>query len=208
MASSNDSHQIHFRFQTLEIIILDPNFAKLHIQKSPKNTHTILTALNDEDDTMVVTPYPVRSLLLEQSCSEVECCYLDYHSYFIVGSTNGLVCLAVGKSLEDRKYELFIKFWNPSLRLRSRKAPSMNIELYGTSRLGFGYDDLNDTYKSLDYYWKIYTQKKNHFCDSSINLGLGAALCEASTVVLLFMIALLALKFKFPSHVAQYLIHH
>ncbi|KEH29483.1 F-box protein interaction domain protein [Medicago truncatula] len=141
-------------------LILDPNFAKLHLQKSPKNTHMILTALDDEDDTWVVTPYPVRSLLLEQSSfSDEECCCFDYHSYFIVGSTNGLVCLAVEKSLENRKYELFIKFWNPSLRLRSKKAPSLNIGLYGTARLGFGYDDLNDTYKAVAVFWDHTTHK-------------------------------------------------
>jgi len=38
--------------------------------------------------------------------------------------------------------------------------------------------------QSLDYYCKIYTQKKNRVCDSSINLGLGGSLCEAFTVVL------------------------
>jgi hypothetical protein len=143
--------QILIRFTSVskhwKSLILDPNFAKLHHQKSPKNTHTILTAL-DEYDTWDVTSYPVRRLLLGYSSSEEEeCCCFDYHSYFIVGSTNGLVCLAVEKSPEDRNRELFIKFWNPSLRLRSKKAPSLNIGLYGQARLGFGYNDLNDTYK-------------------------------------------------------------
>jgi len=144
----------------LKSLILDPNFAKLHLQKSPKNTHTILTALDHQYDTWVVTPYPVRSLLLEQfSFSEDECCCFDYHSYFIVGSINGLVCLDVEKSPQDRKEEIFIKFWNPILRLRSKKTLNLNIGLYGQTRVGFDYDYLNDIYKVVIVFWDRTTHK-------------------------------------------------
>jgi len=55
-------------------IISDPKFAKLHLQRSPKNPHTLLTLrdVDDEDEVIwVVAPYLVRHLI-EHPSSVVE----------------------------------------------------------------------------------------------------------------------------------------
>lgn len=73
-------------------------------------------------------------------------CDIDYpsqqhdESIWVVGSVNGLVCLAI----EER--DLFL--WNPSLK-KSKPLPSSNIRLKdgGYVIYGFGYDESTDDYK-------------------------------------------------------------
>jgi hypothetical protein len=136
-------------------LIFDPSFAKLHLQKSPKNKHVLLTlheTVNDVDY-WVVTPYSVRHLL-EHSTSTInedECRRFNNCSYTALGSTNGLVCLMNGNLKQDGIREFWFQFWNPTLRLRSKKSPTLtvmtNVELFAPVHYGFGYDDSTDTFK-------------------------------------------------------------
>lgn len=128
-------------------LISNTTFAKLHLQRSPKHTHTLLTSskkvyLNGyKDYYRVLTPYKVRPLLEHPSSILIkdECRRFNTRSDPI-GSANGLVCM-----ISDKYREFWVLFWNPTLRLTSKNSPSLIIP--DVPHLGFGYDDSNDTYK-------------------------------------------------------------
>jgi len=65
--------------------------------------------------------------------------------YTIFGSCNGLLCLF------DR-YDGCVRLWNPSIRLKSKKSPTLDYCEYNKCWIacrGFGYDHVNDKYKVL-----------------------------------------------------------
>jgi hypothetical protein len=81
-------------------LIFDPEFIKLHLQRSPKHAHVLLT-LHDAveieeswEEIRVLTPCSVRHLLQHPPYigNEDECRRFN-ESYYTIGSTNGLVCL-------------------------------------------------------------------------------------------------------------------
>ncbi|KEH38778.1 F-box and associated interaction domain protein, putative [Medicago truncatula] len=132
-------------------IISDPKFAKLHLQRSPKNPHTLLTLRDvddDDEEIWVVAPYIVRHLIEHPSSvvEEDECRrFNDNNDYYTIGSINGL-------------------FWNPTLRLRSKDSPNLSIMppkkvKLDQVNLGFGYDDFTYTYKVVVVFWDCTTQK-------------------------------------------------
>ncbi|MCH90809.1 F-box/kelch-repeat protein [Trifolium medium] len=136
-------------------LIFDPSFSRLHLQRSPKNTHVLLTlreSVNDVDS-WVVTPYSVRHLFEHpaSAVNEDECRRFKNNTYDAVGSTNGLVCLMDDNSQQDGVREIWFRFWNPTLRLRSKKSPTLivmpNVDLSAQVHCGFGYDDSTDTFK-------------------------------------------------------------
>jgi len=136
-------------------IISDPKFAKLHLQRAPKNPHTLLTLrdvdYDDDEEIWVVAPYLVRHLIEHPSSvvKEDECRHFnDNNDYYTIGSINGLVCL-ISKKEQDGNKEICTQFWNPTLRLRSKDSPNLSImppndEMMDHVNLGFGYDDFND----------------------------------------------------------------
>ncbi|XP_058739626.1 F-box/kelch-repeat protein At3g23880-like [Vicia villosa] len=148
-------------------LIFDPRFAKLHLERSPKHTHTLLTILDNVNGTWVVSLIHSVRRLLEHPSSNVNedvSCRFKNQSYHAIGSTNGLVCLIGDKSDDDgNREEIFIQFWNPTLRLRSKKSPTLcntssDFNLYSV-HLGFGYDDLGDKYKVVAVFWDHTVQK-------------------------------------------------
>ncbi|XP_019419487.1 PREDICTED: F-box/kelch-repeat protein At3g23880-like [Lupinus angustifolius] len=71
--------------------------------------------------------------------------------FFNSGSCNGLVCFRKRHFVDDEVIGFQVRFWNPALRLRSKKSPSLHLNWsdyeYGPARYGFGYDNSSDTYK-------------------------------------------------------------
>ncbi|RHN75148.1 putative F-box domain-containing protein [Medicago truncatula] len=92
-------------------IISDPKFAKLHLQRSPKNPHTLLTLRDvddDDEEIWVVAPYIVRHLIEHPSSvvEEDECRrFNDNNDYYTIGSINGLVCLISKKEKKTWKHK-------------------------------------------------------------------------------------------------------
>jgi len=135
-------------------LISNKRFAKLHLQRSPKPTHTLLTSSKQfylhgsRVYYWVLIPYSVRpllehpsSILIEDECRRFKWNY----NPFLIGSTNGLVCMIGDRSFKDKYQEFWVQFWNPTLRLTSKNSPSLIIP--ADPNIGFGYDALNDTYK-------------------------------------------------------------
>lgn len=134
-------------------LIFDPRFAKLHLERSPKHTHTLLTLIDgvEESETWVVGPQSVRRLLeypASTVVNEDNCYRFTDSKFFAIGSANGLVCLIGDKSIQRENRQVYSWLWNPSLRLTSGNSPTlsfMNPNLW--VHLGFGYDHSGDTYK-------------------------------------------------------------
>lgn len=142
-------------------IISDPKFAKLHLQRSPKNPHTLLTLRDvddDDEEIWVVAPYIVRHSIEHPSSvvEEDECRrFNDNNDYYTIGFINGLVCLISKKEKKHGNTEICTQFWNPTLRLRSKDSPNLSIMppkkvKLDQVNLGFGYDDFTYTYKVKD----------------------------------------------------------
>jgi hypothetical protein len=142
-------------------LISDPEFTKLHLQRLPKNSHTLISL--EENNTWVITPHSVRHLLENpSSITEEEDASRRFNmngnyfwNFFVsIGSANGLVCLINEKSQKGGNKEICTQFWNPTLRLRSQDSPNLTImppppndNMLSNVHFGFGYDDSSDTYK-------------------------------------------------------------
>ncbi|MCD7453244.1 hypothetical protein HAX54_020284 [Datura stramonium] len=125
-------------------LISGPEFVKTHLSISANNKdythHRLVSAYNSQLNLKNCSIYS----LLNNSVTEEY--FLDYpmnnarENVWVVGSVNGLICLAIGST------DLFI--WNPSIR-KFKKFPNSRLRLM---RLywyvfGFGYDEVHDDYK-------------------------------------------------------------
>ncbi|PHU21759.1 hypothetical protein BC332_06866 [Capsicum chinense] len=136
-------------------LISSPEFVKNHLLLSTTNKdynhHGILLKFASKNE-HGVKDCSLRDVLYHPETGALV--DLDYpgknrHDHpFLVGSVNGLVCLAFGL------YDLFI--WNPSIRkhMKLRNYELNLIMIYswesespGNFKSGFGYDELQDDYK-------------------------------------------------------------
>ncbi|XP_004491717.1 F-box/kelch-repeat protein At3g23880-like [Cicer arietinum] len=126
-------------------IVSNPSFAKLHLQRSPRNTHLMIYTI---DCSAVL--FPLSSLpenLLTAIPKYPRYPFLDMCCSDLVGSCNGLICL-VGYS---RPYE-WLRFWNPATNSLS---DILGYSYGYRNRLTFGYDSSTDTYKVVSLSGKI-----------------------------------------------------
>ncbi|XP_058739567.1 F-box/kelch-repeat protein At3g23880-like [Vicia villosa] len=145
-------------------LISDTVFAKLHLQRSPKNTHFLLTpewCMPDEDSDCCVVPFTLTDLiespLLITGNYRLRGITVSYdpQSHYrlrnmdcwtIVGSCNGLLCLLGGSwATENKKF--WLRFWNPATRTLSEKLGYLT-EFW---RLAFGYDVSANSYKVVAF---------------------------------------------------------
>lgn len=154
-------------------LISKRNFIKLHLERSPKNTHvlvTLLHSLGDEGETIwEVSPFSMRHLIKHPTSMvyEDECHRFTFTDglYHAVGSINGLVCF-IGQKHHERKKYLYARFWNPTLRLTSTDSPNLmimppppNDMMLARIHRGFGYDISTNTYKLVAVFWDRTTEK-------------------------------------------------
>ncbi|XP_075484263.1 F-box protein CPR1-like isoform X2 [Primulina tabacum] len=113
-----------------------------------------IPCLPEEIVVEILARLPVKSLLKFRHCSvmslmqepSTDACSIDYpkkhpkKAVWVVGSCNGLICLAINEK------DLF--FWNPSTR-KSKKLPPVNVNVKrGFYNIyGFGYNECDDDYK-------------------------------------------------------------
>ncbi|XWS13371.1 hypothetical protein CRYUN_Cryun36dG0031900 [Craigia yunnanensis] len=125
-------------------LISDPQFAKMQLVPSQKNSHVNLhRALlstsplvsidykaysGDEDDSKVISGLEYPTAMKKDSDYDVD----------LVGSCDGLVCLL----LDDEEFIL----WNPSTK-ESKALLELSYVLDGTFSYGLGYDFSTDDYK-------------------------------------------------------------
>ncbi|XP_014511471.1 F-box/kelch-repeat protein At3g23880-like [Vigna radiata var. radiata] len=137
-------------------LVSDPAFVKLHLQRSSKNTHMLLTF---SDSLSYRTRHfaivcPIQDLL-ENPSSTLETLHHKYlpfnRNYNVLGSCNGLVCLQ-DSSIDDEFEECWFRMGNPATRVMSNESPHIRInrshyEYPFWLVYGFGYDEWSDTYQ-------------------------------------------------------------
>ncbi|GAU45635.1 hypothetical protein TSUD_175480 [Trifolium subterraneum] len=145
------------------LISHDSSFTKLHLQRSPRNTHLLLLpewGRPDEEFDCSVVPFPV-SLLIETPIEfrypyfrlrNITIRYDPYYQlrnmdcYHIVGSCNGLICL-LSNSCDTKHHCKSFRLWNPATNTLSEKLGHITERF----RFTFGYDNLTDTYKVVAF---------------------------------------------------------
>ncbi|CAL0304840.1 unnamed protein product [Lupinus luteus] len=131
-------------------LLSDPHFIKLHLQKSSKHASLILTLTTPAARNRCVTSCSIDSFNQNPYIASEDGHLLLNCKYKVLGSCNGLVCL-IGSSHEDKIGQHWVRFWNPVIRLKSRKSPFLQVDLraneLGSTKFGFGYDKSSDSYK-------------------------------------------------------------
>ncbi|RAL54472.1 hypothetical protein DM860_001600 [Cuscuta australis] len=126
-------------------LISSSDFVKLHLYVSSSRRdyadHRILSSLVGLQFTL--KQCSLKSVMFHPVTEAFEVDYplsSPYNSVWVVGSCNGLVCIAI----EEK--DLFI--WNPATR-KIKNLPDAGVELKAGFYFiyGFGYDELNDDYK-------------------------------------------------------------
>ncbi|KAH9765842.1 F-box/kelch-repeat protein [Citrus sinensis] len=135
-------------------LISDPKFAVLQYKHSAKNSPLKILTSN-----YYISPYSTlwsldcstKSLDDPRALRALNFPFATQDTSKIIGSCNGLICLALGKRCAD----IFI--WNPSTGAY-RKLPDHNFPLYfkleydrDNSYRGFGYDSSTNDYKVIFY---------------------------------------------------------
>ncbi|KHN24391.1 F-box/kelch-repeat protein, partial [Glycine soja] len=148
--------------KTWKSLISHPIMVKLHLQRSSKNPHVLLTFednnRNNDNCYSFAATCSIRRLLENPSSTVDDGCYqFNDKNHFVVGVCNGLVCLLNSLDRDDYE-EYWVRFWNPATRTMSEDSPRLSLHwrkyktgrndwVCGYPRCGFGYDGLSDTYK-------------------------------------------------------------
>ncbi|XP_020229884.1 F-box/kelch-repeat protein At3g23880 [Cajanus cajan] len=134
-------------------------FVKLHLQRSSKNKHILLSfyqydnAVDDWNDEGVVAAPCSTHGLLENPTSTINNCIRRFsETNIVIGACNGLVCIC-SFFITDHYIKYWVRFWNPATRIMSEDSP--HIVLFASEyqnepyylKFGFGFDDSSDTYK-------------------------------------------------------------
>ncbi|XP_058741578.1 F-box/kelch-repeat protein At3g23880-like [Vicia villosa] len=129
-------------------LISDSMFIKMHLNRSSLNPQFSLIYSNNDDHGFI--PFPVSLLWENRSIDIPSDPYYqlnDKNCDEIVGSCNGLVCLA-GYSLNQITgyKKRWLRFWNPATRAISDKEGTVFYN-YKYCKFTFGYDNSTETYK-------------------------------------------------------------
>jgi len=157
--------QIKCVCKSWKTLISRPSFVKLHLHRSPRNTHVLLLPVwaNPDEMDLSVMPIPISSLL--ESLLTIRYYYPNCYRYrdfdipnnpyyllstmdcyHIVGSCNGLICLR-GDLWATTPENTCFRIWNLATNTLSGKLGYLT----NYSRLTFGYDILNETYKVVAF---------------------------------------------------------
>ncbi|XP_058203810.1 F-box/kelch-repeat protein At3g23880-like [Rhododendron vialii] len=134
-------------------LISQTEFAKTHLRLASVNTdythHRLI--LQGPCSYVDFKSCSLYSVLNEKSDTAVELdCPLKrtYSPVMVVGSCNGLVCIAA---------DLEVIISNPSAR-KSKRLPNAETKSYNFLRYGFGYDESVDDYKVARFFWDIHRE--------------------------------------------------
>ncbi|OIT27853.1 PREDICTED: F-box/kelch-repeat protein At3g23880-like [Nicotiana attenuata] len=148
-------------------LVSSPEFVKTHLSVSANNkdyTHhrLVLTAGGNIFSSREID-YFLRDCSLSslRNDSVTEAFRLNYpmnkphKSVTVVGSVNGLICLAI----DD--IDLFL--WNPSVRrYKNLPHPRPTVYHFGWFKYGFGYDESNDDYKIVGIFRNHDNERLHH----------------------------------------------
>ncbi|XP_039682823.1 F-box/kelch-repeat protein At3g23880 [Medicago truncatula] len=133
-------------------LILDPDFAKMHLKKQSTRTSHLAILSNMSEGSGECRAVPISRLL--ESNSHSITLTDPYHQFFykdagrVVGSCNGLVCMQDCYFAEYHEHSF--SFWNPATRTKSETLVSFRNypkPRKNVCNFTFGYDISIDTYK-------------------------------------------------------------
>jgi len=136
----------------LNRLVSDSTFVKLHLQRSSKNTHMLLTFedyhINRTRNYAVVCP--VQELLDHPSSTlkTLHHKHLPFNrKYNVLGACNGLVCLQ-DSCIDDEFEEYWFRIGNPTTRVMTKDSPHIRLNRRDYWLMfGFGYDEWSDSYQ-------------------------------------------------------------
>ncbi|XLT15004.1 hypothetical protein HN51_060694 [Arachis hypogaea] len=132
-------------------IISHPHFVKLHLHRSPKNAILLSTRTptfpRDEEKKQGLVLSSVESFIQNPSST------LDAQENrrslqvedWVVGSCNGLVCVARFLDPINGIIDIWFHLLNPLTGLISENSPCLRVNVH--TAFGFGYDESSDSYK-------------------------------------------------------------
>ncbi|XP_045797857.1 F-box/kelch-repeat protein At3g23880-like [Trifolium pratense] len=145
-------------------LISDPIFVKMHLMRSPRNTHFVLPFVNNYRGlsrfvSANILPISVSHFLKSWRTTVIRLTEDPYRRFRskdlrrIVGSCNGLICLLDSSTSSadyvEHSYSLY--FWNPATRTKSEKlgfiGNNRNFHTFDSAMFTFGCDNSTDTYK-------------------------------------------------------------
>ncbi|MED6189122.1 hypothetical protein PIB30_092679 [Stylosanthes scabra] len=138
--------------QSWKSLIFSPDFVKLHLQRSPKNTDFLLLRIDTHPDPAIVLSYTLDSLKNKTNPPFTQSLGFSQDLKFchwVNSSINGLSCVSSYVS-NDTEYKIYnVRLWNPITRLTSAASQPLYVENRSACivKFGLGYDDSTDTYK-------------------------------------------------------------
>ncbi|WJX66377.1 hypothetical protein P8452_50939 [Trifolium repens] len=138
--------------KSLNSLISNPIFVKLHLQRSQKNINLLLRFTYYLRTFSLVNKYSLSTIVEDFDFGS------DFKKFKVVGSCNGLVCLVAEYSFNRSSTRYLVCLWNPSTNSKSYKACSVHSKNTFRSfpMFGFGYDSLSDSYKVIIVHFKNY----------------------------------------------------
>ncbi|XP_062152760.1 F-box/kelch-repeat protein At3g06240-like [Alnus glutinosa] len=166
-------------------LISSPNFIAAHLNRSLSNSqHQPYLFVYDNYTIYTVLLYP-SDLQVEKMgdffanpSDRIELYDPDgEHSLHLVGSSNGLLCLATAFFDNERGSCVL---WNPSIQ-KAISLPKPNLQFHGSfdQSVGFGYEPMTDDYKLVRL---VYPRGTNHYPFIAFNDNIVSPLVEVYTL--------------------------
>ncbi|XP_020218781.1 F-box/kelch-repeat protein At3g23880 [Cajanus cajan] len=148
-------------------------FVKLHLQRSSKNKHVLLSfyqydnTVGDWNDASVaVAPCSIHGLLENPTSTINNCIRRFSKTNIVIGACNGLVCICGYFDDTDDYMKYWVRLWNPATRIMSQDSP--HIVLFASDYenepcylgFGFGCDDSSGNYKVVVILLDVQSHKR------------------------------------------------
>jgi hypothetical protein len=134
--------------KSFNTLVSDPNFVKMHLKKSEQNPQLTVFSYRYPDKEPYLLTFPISRLHENPS---ITIHYDPYyrlndsdHSWRVVGSCNGLLCLLDQTTSPLRRW---LCLWNPATRTKSE----IVLAAHNYRKFFFGYDYLTETYKVIAF---------------------------------------------------------
>jgi F-box interacting protein len=136
--------QLRCLSKSFNTLISDHEFAKKHLCMSTTRRHLVLSHSKYKDLTI---SYSLHSIFNYATSKPTRLHYqFDQQYHSIVGSCNGILCLAHEHRLAK---QINVVLWKPSIRKFKILPTSKYSQEFGPTIYGFGYDLVNGVYKVL-----------------------------------------------------------
>jgi len=158
-----DLMQLKCVSKSWKTLISDPNFIKMHLNRSARNPN-LSSVVSTKNGDYSLVHFPVSHLLENRMIRVVSKDELNIKEDFfqVIGSYNGLICLHGYSYHETTGYKkVWFRLWNPATRTISDKLGCNGYRYkWNNTKFVFGYDNSAEIYKVVAV-CRGYAQRKN-----------------------------------------------